>query len=195
MHKKVAFIGLGTMGYPMAAHLQKAGYQVTVYNRTHEKAINWVKEYGGECALTPAVAAKGAEIIFTCVGNDNDVREVYYGDNGILSHAKPGAILVDNTTTSAQLAQELYNAAKEVNCHFLDAPVSGGEAGAINGCLTVMVGGDKNVFEQAKDTIAAFAKAVTLMGDSGAGQTTKMANQICIAGILQGLSEAITLAK
>ncbi|HIF9430216.1 TPA: NAD(P)-dependent oxidoreductase [Photobacterium damselae] len=195
MQKKVAFIGLGTMGYPMAAHLQKAGYQVTVYNRTHEKAINWVKEYGGESALTPAIAAKEAEIIFTCVGNDNDVREVYCGDNGILSHAKPGAILVDNTTASAQLAQELYNAAKEVNCHFLDAPVSGGEAGAINGCLTVMVGGDKNVFEQAKDTIAAFAKAVTLMGNSGAGQTTKMANQICIAGILQGLSEAITLAK
>jgi 3-hydroxyisobutyrate dehydrogenase len=193
--KHIAFIGLGTMGFPMAGHLANAGHQVTVYNRTTATAENWAAQYDGNIALTPAEAAKDAEFIFTCVGNDEDVRQVYKAADGILSTAKQGAILIDNTTASAEVAREIAQAASEINTAFLDAPVSGGEAGAVNGCLTVMVGGNEEVFAKAKPIIDCFAKATTLMGDVGYGQITKMANQICIAGVLQGLSEAITLAK
>ncbi|PSW09803.1 2-hydroxy-3-oxopropionate reductase [Photobacterium rosenbergii] len=192
---KIAFIGLGTMGFPMAGHLANAGHHVTVYNRTTTKAEKWVETYAGSFALTPAEAAEGADFIFTCVGNDDDLRQVYLGADGILASAKPGAILIDNTTASAEVAREIAEQASDCQLSFLDAPVSGGEAGAVNGCLTVMVGGNSNVFEQAKPVIDCFAKATTLMGDIGYGQITKMANQLCIAGILQGLSEAITLAK
>ncbi|MGF1728122.1 NAD(P)-dependent oxidoreductase [Photobacterium kasasachensis] len=193
--KHIAFIGLGTMGFPMAGHLANAGHQVTVYNRTTATAEKWAAQYDGNIALTPAEAAKDAEFIFTCVGNDEDVRQVYKAADGILSTAKQGAILIDNTTASAEVAREIAQAASEINTDFLDAPVSGGEAGAVNGCLTVMVGGNEEVFTKAKPIIDCFAKATTLMGDVGYGQITKMANQICIAGVLQGLSEAITLAK
>ena len=193
--KHIAFIGLGTMGFPMAGHLANAGHQVTVYNRTIATAEKWAAQYDGNIALTPAEAAKDAEFIFTCVGNDEDVRQVYKAADGILSTAKQGAILIDNTTASAEVAREIAQAASEINTAFLDAPVSGGEAGAVNGCLTVMVGGNEDVFAKAKPIIDCFAKATTLMGDVGYGQITKMANQICIAGVLQGLSEAITLAK
>lgn len=193
--KHIAFIGLGTMGFPMAGHLANAGHKVTVYNRTTATAEKWAAQYGGNIALTPAEAAKDAEFIFTCVGNDEDVRQVYKAADGILSTAKQGAILIDNTTASAEVAREIAQAASEINIAFLDAPVSGGEAGAVNGCLTVMVGGNEEIFTKAKPIIDCFAKATTLMGDVGYGQITKMANQICIAGVLQGLSEAITLAK
>lgn len=192
---QIAFIGLGTMGFPMAGHLAKAGHHVTVYNRTTAKAEQWAKQYHGAVALTPGDAAQGADFVFTCVGNDDDIRQVYQGADGIFSAVKPGAILIDNTTASAEVAREMAEAAAKVNAAFLDAPVSGGEAGAVNGCLTVMVGGQQEVFDVAKPVIDCFAKASTLMGDVGYGQITKMANQICIAGILQGLSEAITLAK
>ena len=195
MTANVAFLGLGTMGYPMAGHLAKAGYHVTVYNRTQAKADTWTQEYNGTIALTPCDAVKDADIIFTCVGNDDDVREIYKGQQGILVTAKPGAILVDHTTASADVAREIADAAHAIGCDFLDAPVSGGEAGAINGCLTVMVGGNEAVFNKAKHAIAQYAKATTLMGETGYGQITKMANQLCIAGVLQGLSEAVTLAK
>ncbi|WP_428469429.1 NAD(P)-dependent oxidoreductase [Photobacterium minamisatsumaniensis] len=191
----IAFIGLGTMGFPMAGHLANAGHQVTVYNRTTAKAELWAETYTGKVALTPAEAAKDADFIFSCVGNDDDLRQVYCGDNGILTTAKSGATLIDNTTASAEVAREIAAIAAEKNIHFLDAPVSGGEAGAVNGCLTVMVGGEQTVFDLAKPVIDCFAKATTLMGDVGYGQVTKMANQVCIAGILQGLSEAITLAQ
>ncbi|MDO6705920.1 NAD(P)-dependent oxidoreductase [Photobacterium sp. 1_MG-2023] len=193
--KTVAFIGLGTMGFPMAGHLAKAGFQVVVYNRTTATAEKWLNTYTGTLARTPAEAAQHADVILTCVGNDQDVREVYCGPQGILSTARPGALLIDHTTASAEVAREIAAAAAKVSTAFLDAPVSGGEAGAVNGCLTVMVGGSQANFEQAKPIFAAYAKASTLMGDVGFGQITKMANQICIAGVLQGLSEAITLAK
>ncbi|GHA49196.1 3-hydroxyisobutyrate dehydrogenase [Photobacterium aphoticum] len=192
---RIAFIGLGTMGYPMAGHLANAGHTVTVYNRTTAKAEQWTQTYTGQLALTPADAAQDADFIFTCVGNDDDLRQVYSGENGILSNVKAGAILIDNTTASAEIARELSALAAEQGVHFLDAPVSGGEAGAVNGCLTVMVGGDEATFERAKPVMDCFAKATTLMGDTGFGQITKMANQLCIAGVLQGLSEAITLAQ
>jgi len=193
--KKIAFIGLGTMGFPMAGHLANAGHHITVYNRTTAIAEKWAKQYQGDIALTPAIAAQNADFVFTCVGNDEDVRQVYKAADGILSTVKPGVILIDNTTASAEVAREIALAATEVSAAFLDAPVSGGEAGAVNGCLTVMVGGKEEVFDTAKPIIDCFAKATTLMGDVGYGQITKMANQICIAGVLQGLSEAITLAK
>ncbi|MEJ2766349.1 NAD(P)-dependent oxidoreductase [Photobacterium sp. MCCC 1A19761] len=193
--KNIAFIGLGTMGFPMAGHLASAGHQVTVYNRTTAKAQQWVETYKGQYALTPGEASENADFIFTCVGNDDDLREVYCGTSGILAHAKPGAILIDNTTASAEVAREIAAQAEAKGMAFMDAPVSGGEAGAVNGCLTVMVGGKPDVFAAAKPVIDCFAKATTLMGDIGYGQITKMANQICIAGVLQGLSEAITLAK
>ncbi|WP_428463361.1 NAD(P)-dependent oxidoreductase [Photobacterium kagoshimensis] len=192
---KIAFIGLGTMGFPMAGHLANAGHDVTVYNRTTATAERWLTQYQGSHALTPAEAAQGAEFIFTCVGNDDDVRQVYTGENGILATVQAGAILIDNTTASAEVAREVAAAALTANTQFLDAPVSGGEAGAVNGCLTVMVGGDAATFEKAQPVMDCFAKATTLMGDVGYGQITKMANQLCIAGVLQGLSEAITLAK
>jgi 3-hydroxyisobutyrate dehydrogenase len=193
---KVAFIGLGVMGYPMAGHLKaKGGHDVTVYNRTTAKAEAWVKQHGGSHALTPAAAAKDADFVFTCVGNDDDLRSVTIGENGALSGMKPGAILIDNTTASAEVARELAMTAEAKGCGFIDAPVSGGQAGAENGVLTVMCGGEETTFEQAKPVIEAFARMVGLMGPSGAGQLTKMVNQICIAGLVQGLSEAIHFGK
>lgn len=192
---KVAFIGLGVMGYPMAGHLQNAGFDVCVYNRTEEKAIKWQKEFGGTYATTPAQAAKNCEMIFACVGNDDDVRQVALGDNGIFSGMSENTIFVDHTTASAELARELGAIAETQNKHFLDAPVSGGQAGAENGVLTVMVGGNADVFEQAKPVMAAFAKFSQLMGDVGSGQLAKMVNQICIAGVVQGLAEAFNFAE
>ncbi|PXF30818.1 oxidoreductase [Pokkaliibacter plantistimulans] len=191
----VAFIGLGVMGYPMAGHLQKAGHQVAVYNRTQSKAEAWVETYGGTLGITPAAAAEGAEIVFCCVGNDNDLREVILGEQGALKGLKAGAILVDHTTASAEVARELYQAAQQQGSHFLDAPVSGGQAGAENGVLTVMVGGDQEVFDRAEPVIRCFARQARLIGAVGAGQLAKMVNQICIAGIVQGLSEGLHFAK
>ncbi|MBO9132550.1 MULTISPECIES: NAD(P)-dependent oxidoreductase [Rhizobium] len=188
----VTFIGLGVMGYPMAGHLAvKGGHTVTVYNRTAAKAEAWVKQYGGKSAATPADAARDADFVFTCVGNDDDLRSVTTAENGVFSGMKPGAILIDNTTASAEVARELDAAAKAKGCHFIDAPVSGGQAGAENGVLTVMCGGEAAVFEKAKPVIDAYARMVGLMGDVGAGQLTKMINQICIAGLVQGLAEGI----
>jgi 3-hydroxyisobutyrate dehydrogenase/2-hydroxy-3-oxopropionate reductase len=193
---KVAFIGMGVMGYPMAGHLKvKGGHEVTVYNRTPAKAEQWVKQYGGKSAPTPAAAAKGADFVFTCVGNDDDLRSVTTGDDGVLSGMKSGAILIDNTTASAEVARELDAAARDKGCGFIDAPVSGGQAGAENGVLTVMCGGDPETFEKAKPIIDAYARMVGLMGDVGAGQLTKMINQICIAGVVQGLAEGIHFGK
>ena len=192
---KCAFIGLGVMGYPMAGHLKANGHEVTVYNRTASKAEEWVKEYGGSHAPTPAEAAKGAEFVFCCVGNDDDLRSVTTGEDGAFGAMERGSVFVDNTTASAEVARELADAAKAGGFDFLDAPVSGGQAGAENGALTVMVGGDATVFERAKPVIESYAKMVGLMGEVGAGQTTKMVNQICIAGLVQGLSEGLLLAK
>ncbi|HBF29053.1 NAD(P)-dependent oxidoreductase [Rhizobium sp.] len=193
---KAAFIGLGVMGYPMAGHLKtKGGHDVTVYNRTTAKAENWVKQFGGAFGLTPAEAAKDADFVFTCVGNDDDLRAVTIGADGVFASMKPGAILIDNTTASADVARELYAAAKAKGCDFVDAPVSGGQAGAENGVLTVMCGGDEAVFEAAKPVIESFARMIGLMGPAGSGQLTKMVNQICIAGIVQGLAEAVHFGK
>ena len=193
---KVAFIGLGVMGYPMARHLaQKGGHELTVYNRTGAKAEKWVADYGGRHAPTPKAAADGADYVFTCVGNDNDLRQVTMGPDGAFASMRKGAVYIDNTTASAIVARELYDAAKAKGFASLDAPVSGGQAGAENGQLTVMVGGDESPFEQAKPVIASFAKMVGLMGPAGAGQLTKMVNQICIAGLVQGLAEGIHFAK
>ena len=191
----LAFIGLGVMGYPMAGHLQAAGHSVTVFNRTGAKAAKWEKEHDGDSAATPASAAKGADFIFCCVGNDDDLRQVTTGEDGAFSTIKKGAIFVDNTTASANIARELSTIAKQSGFDFLDAPVSGGQAGAENGKLTVMVGGEEDVFNRAKPVIECYAQMVGLMGDAGAGQLTKMMNQICIAGLVQGLSEAIHLGK
>lgn len=188
---KVAFIGLGTMGYPMAGHLQKAGHDVTVYNRTAEKAHRWVKEYGGKEAPTPRLAAQEADFVFTCVGNDNDLRSVILGEEGAFAGMKSGAILVDCTTDSANVARELAAIAKEKGLGFMDAPVSGGQSGAEKGVLTVMCGADEADFAKAQPVISAFAQAVTRIGDVGCGQLAKMCNQICIAGVVQSLSEAI----
>ena len=192
---RVAFIGLGVMGYPMAGHIAKAGYDVTVYNRTAAKAEKWAGEYGGKTAPTPAEAAKGCEFVFSCVGNDDDLRSVTTGPDGAFSTMEKGAIFIDNTTASADVARELGKAAAEGGFGFLDAPVSGGQAGAENGVLTVMVGGDSDVFEKAKPVIDCYARMVGLMGETGAGQLTKMVNQICIAGLVQGLSEGIHFAQ
>jgi len=189
---KISFLGLGAMGYPMAGHLANAGYDVTVFNRTTSKAENWVSEYKGKVAKTPEEAAKSADVILTNVGNDNDVREIY---NKIFSTAKAGAILIDHTTTSAIIARELSKEAKEKGMEFLDAPVSGGQAGAENGILTVMVGGDQQAFDKVFSILDTYAKAVTLIGEAGQGQVLKMINQICFVGTLQTLSEAIMLAK
>jgi 3-hydroxyisobutyrate dehydrogenase len=186
---KVAFIGLGVMGYPMAGYLKsKGGHDVTVYNRTTAKAKKWVEEHGGDYAETPAKAAEGADFVFACVGNDDDLRSVTTGPDGAFAAMKPGSIFVDNTTASAEVARELYQDAKDIGVGFIDAPVSGGQAGAENGVLTVMCGGDEAIFAQAKPVIECFARMVGLMGESGAGQLTKMVNQICIAGLVQGLS-------
>ncbi|MCR4282137.1 MAG: NAD(P)-dependent oxidoreductase [Bauldia sp.] len=193
---KVAFIGLGVMGYPIAGHLAKrGGHDVTVYNRTGTKAAKWVAEFDGKAAATPREAAAGAAFVFTCVGNDDDLRSVALGPDGALAGMKSGAILIDNTTASAIVARELCTAAKALGVDFLDAPVSGGQAGAENGQLTVMVGGDRATFATAKPVIDAYAKMVGLMGPPGSGQLTKMVNQICIAGIVQGLAEGIHFAK
>ena len=192
---KVAFIGLGVMGYHMAGHLAKAGHDVTVYNRTGSKTARWTEEFGGSQATTPAEAAAGKDIVFACVGNDDDVRSVTMGTDGAFEGMRDGSVFVDHTTASADVARELAAVAAERGLGFLDAPVSGGEAGAVNGVLTVMVGGDQAVFDRCRDVIDAYARAVTLLGPVGSGQLTKMANQICIAGVVQGLSEALNLAQ
>ncbi|MDR6758540.1 3-hydroxyisobutyrate dehydrogenase-like beta-hydroxyacid dehydrogenase [Mycoplana sp. BE70] len=192
----VAFIGLGVMGYPMAGHLKvKGGHDVTVYNRTFAKAEKWAAQFGGKAVRTPAQAADGADFVFVCVGNDDDLRSVTTGQDGALHGMKAGAILIDNTTASAEVARELYEAAKARSCGFVDAPVSGGQAGAENGVLTVMCGGDQATFDKARPVIDAYARMVGLMGPAGAGQLTKMINQICIAGLVQGLAEGIHFGK
>lgn len=193
---KVAFIGLGVMGFPMAGHLkEKGGHDVTVYNRTASKAAEWAKKFGGGTGATPAEAAKDADFVFICVGNDDDLRQVTTGKNGVLSGMKSGAILIDNTTASAEVARELETAAIEKGIGFIDAPVSGGQAGAEGGVLTVMCGGDQKTFDTAKPVIEAYARMVGLMGPVGSGQLTKMMNQICIAGVVQGLAEAVHFGK
>jgi len=191
----VSFLGLGVMGYPMAGYLAKNGHTVRVFNRTAAKAAAWVKEHGGSAHDTPAACAENADIVFACVGNDDDLRAVAVGENGALSAMKKGTIFCDHTTASAQVARELYAVAAEHGVAFLDAPVSGGQAGAENGALTVMVGGDQAVYDIAEPVIQHYSKSVRLMGDSGAGQLTKMVNQICIAGLVQGLSEGIHFAE
>ena len=193
--RRVAFLGLGVMGYPMAGHLARAGHAVTVYNRSPAKAQAWVAEYGGRSAATPREAAQGAEIVFACVGNDDDLRSVVLGADGALAGMQPGAIFVDHTTASAEVARELYAAAKTLGLRFVDAPVSGGQAGAVNGALTVMCGGDAPDFDTMKPVAMAFSRAVTLVGASGAGQLAKMVNQIAIAGLVQGLSEAVAFGQ
>ncbi|MDC3152075.1 NAD(P)-dependent oxidoreductase [Candidatus Pelagibacter sp.] len=195
MSCNVAFIGLGVMGYPMAGYISKGGHNVTVYNRTGAKADKWLKEFKGKKANTPKDAAKDADYVFTCVGNDNDLREVTFGDNGIFKSIKKGAVYIDNTTASATIAREIYSHAKKNEFGFLDAPVSGGQAGAENGALTVMVGGDQEDFDKALDKINCYSKKVKLLGKSGSGQLAKMVNQICIAGLVQGLSEAINFGQ
>ena len=191
MSCKVSFIGLGVMGYPMAGYISKAGHNVTVYNRTKSKAEKWIKEYKGKIADTPEEATKDSDFVFTCVGNDNDLKEVAIGKKGIFNSIKKGAIYIDNTTASATVARELYEKGKTHNVGFLDAPVSGGQAGAEKGALTVMVGGNEKDFNKAKNIINCYSKKVQLLGPSGSGQLAKMVNQICIAGLVQGLSEAI----
>jgi 3-hydroxyisobutyrate dehydrogenase-like beta-hydroxyacid dehydrogenase len=189
---KVAFLGLGVMGYPMAGHLQKkGGHEVTVYNRSPAKAAQWVKEYGGKSAATPREAAQGADFVLMCVGNDDDVRSVAYGDNGSLAGLKKGAILVDHTTASAVVARELQAKCKEKGVGFVDAPVSGGQAGAVNGQLGIMCGGDQADYDKAQPVLAVYAKMCALIGGAGAGQLTKMVNQMAIVGLLQGLAEAL----
>ena len=192
--QKVAFLGLGVMGFPMAGHLANAGHDVTVYNRTAARAQAWVEKYRGSRAETPAAAAKGAAIVFSCVGNDDDVRSIVYGDNGALAGMSSGSIYVDHTTASAEVAREVAAAAQKRQVEFLDAPVSGGQAGAENGKLTVMVGGGQGPFDRAKPVIDSYARACVLMGAVGSGQLAKMVNQICIAGLLQGLSEGLNFA-
>ncbi len=193
---KVAFIGLGVMGYPMAGHIRtKGGHDVAVYNRTLGKAQAWVAEFGGQVAPTPEEAARDADFVFACVGNDDDLRSVTTGDRGAFHGLKHGAIFIDNTTASANIARELYAAAAERGAHFLDAPVSGGQAGAQNGVLTVMVGGDAEPFEKAEPVISLYARAVKLIGPAGSGQLAKMVNQLCIAGLVQGLAEGIHFAQ
>ncbi|MCP5092374.1 MAG: NAD(P)-dependent oxidoreductase [Gammaproteobacteria bacterium] len=192
---RTAFAGLGVMGYPMAGFLAKAGHEVRVYNRSASKADSWTKEFAGSSGTTPAAAAKNAEIVFCCVGNDNDVREVILGEQGILSGIPSGGLIVDHTTASATIAQEIHAAAADKGVGFLDAPVSGGQAGAENGQLTVMVGGKPEDFERAAPVIDSYAKAITHVGPVGSGQLAKMVNQICIAGIVQGLSEGLHFAE
>ena len=195
MNKKVAFIGLGVMGFPMAGWLSKKGYSVAVYNRTTSVAEKWLDQYAGSMASTPGAAAVDAEIVFVCVGNDDDVLEVVCGEKGILSGIKQGAIVVDHTTTSAELAKELAVEVKKYQCEFIDAPVSGGQQGAENGQLTVMCGGDENVFKRVTDAINCYSKALNLLGSVGSGQLCKMVNQICIAGLVQGLAEGLNFAQ
>ncbi|NIV17381.1 MAG: NAD-binding protein [Woeseiaceae bacterium] len=195
MTENAAFIGLGVMGYPMAGHLARAGHHVTVYNRTTSKAEEWSAAFGGQTAATPAEAASGADFVFACVGNDADLREVTLGDEGAFGGLRAGAVFVDHTTVSATLAQELCAEAKSRRAHFLDAPVSGGQAGAENGALTCMVGGDEEAFEKARPLMESYSKMLRLLGPAGYGQLAKMVNQICIAGVVQGLAEALHFAK
>ncbi len=193
---KVAFVGLGVMGYPMAGHLKaKGGHEVTVYNRTAAKVDKWAAQFGGKSAATPRLAAAGQDFVMACVGNDNDLREVMLGKDGVFDGVRKGAIVVDHTTASAEIARELYAEAKKRGFEFIDAPVSGGQAGAENGVLTVMSGGDAGPFAQAEKVIAAYARACNLMGASGSGQLAKMVNQICIAGVAQGLAEGLHFAQ
>lgn len=192
---RAAFIGLGTMGYPMAGHLAKAGYRVTVYNRTATKAKRWAEEFGGDIAATPKAAAGGAQFVFTCVGNDDDLRGVALGEAGVLAGLGEGAVYADHSTVSADVARELDAAARERRVAFLDAPISGGQAGAEKGTLTIMVGGEKAAFAKAEPAMRTYGRAVTLMGPAGAGQLTKMVNQIAVVGVIQGLAEAVHFAK
>ncbi len=192
---KTAFIGLGVMGFPMAGHLKANGHEVTVYNRNDTRAQDWVKKHGGQSADTPAKAAQGAEFVFTCVGNDDDLRAVATGPDGAFSGMEKGAVFVDHTTASARVTRELEPLAREAGFDFIDAPVSGGQAGAENGALSVMCGGDQAAFTRAEPVIAAYGKTVRLLGSPGAGQLTKMVNQICIAGLVQGLSEGLEFAE
>ena len=191
MSCKVSFIGLGTMGYPMAGYISKAGHNVTVFNRTKSKAEKWLKTYSGKMSETPAEAAKDSDFVFTCVGNDNDLKEVTFGKNGIFKSIKKGSVYIDNTTASASIAREIYSYAKKNGFGFLDAPVSGGQAGAENGALTVMIGGDQKDYDKASPVINCYSKKMKLLGKAGNGQLSKMVNQICIAGLVQGLSEGI----
>ncbi len=192
---KTAFIGLGVMGFPMAGHLANAGIEVCVYNRTRAKAEKWLNQYQGSSADTPALAAKDADLVLTCVGNDDDLIEVVLGDNGAAHTMKPGSIIVDHTTASAQIARQLGGTLNEKNIGFIDAPVSGGQQGAENGQLTIMCGGDKKHFDQAQPVMMHYAKQASLMGDCGSGQLTKMVNQICIAGLIQSLAEGVQFAQ
>jgi 3-hydroxyisobutyrate dehydrogenase len=193
--RRLGFLGLGVMGHPMAGHLARAGHHVTVYNRTQAKAAAWAAEYGGQSAATPREAAGGADIVFACVGNDDDLRSVVLGPDGALAGMAAGAVFVDHTTASAEVARELHAAASAQGKHFIDAPVSGGQAGAVNGALTVMCGGDAEPFARMQPVAMHFAKAVTLLGTSGSGQLAKMVNQICIAGLVQGLAEALAFGQ
>jgi len=193
---KISFLGLGVMGYPMAGHLlKKGGHEVTVYNRSAAKSAQWVKQHGGKSAATPREAAQGCDFVMMCVGNDDDIRSVVYGDNGALAGLKKGAVLVDHTTASAIIARELHARCKAIGIGFVDAPVSGGQAGAVNGQLGIMCGGDAADFDRAKPVLDVYAKSCALIGAPGAGQLTKMVNQIAIAGLLQGLSEALNFGK
>jgi len=193
--RRLAFVGLGVMGYPMAGHLARAGHRVTVFNRSPAKAEAWVREHGGRSAPTPREAAAGADVVFACVGNDDDLRSVVLGDEGAFAGMSPAAIFVDHTTASAAVARELHAAALARGLHFIDAPVSGGQAGAVNGALTVMCGGDAEPFEAMKPMAMNFSRAVTRVGESGAGQLAKMVNQVCIAGLVQGLAEALAFGQ
>ena len=193
--RRVAFLGLGVMGFPMAGHLARAGHSVTVYNRSTAKAQAWAAEHGGTTAATPRQAAAGADFVYACVGNDDDLRAVVLGESGALAGMAPGAVFIDHTTASAEVARELYRAAQGLGLQFVDAPVSGGQAGAVNGALTVMCGGDVAPFDAMKPVAMAYAKAVTRVGDSGAGQLAKMVNQVCIAGLVQALAEGIAFGQ
>ena len=193
--KNVSFIGLGVMGYPMAGHLQNKGYNVTVYNRTTAKAEKWVEEYKGSMAKTPGEASQNSEIVFMCVGRDEDIIEVMEGESGILSNVAEGSIIVDHTTASAEIARNYYQKLKDKKLSFLDAPVSGGQAGAENGVLSIMIGGDEKDYNTVKPVLTSYGKAIELIGPSGSGQIAKMINQICIAGLVQGLSEAMAFGK
>ena len=192
--QRVAFVGLGVMGFPMAGHLDEAGHNVTVYNRTPSKVDNWLSKYTGQMANTPAQAARGAQVVFACVGNDDDLRQVVLGEDGAFAGMEHDAVFVDHTTASADIARALSTTARDRGLHFIDAPVSGGESGAQNGTLTVMCGGDEDAFARVESVISCYARAVTLMGPVGAGQLTKMVNQLCIAGLIQSLSEGINFA-
>ncbi len=193
--RKVAFLGLGVMGYPMAGHLAQAGHRVAVYNRSPAKAQAWVAEFGGRAASSPREAAAGADVVYVCVGNDADLRSVTLGADGAYAGMKAGAVLADHTTASAEVARELYAAARQRGLHFVDAPVSGGQAGAQNGTLTIMCGGDLAAFEAARPAAMAYARAITRIGDSGAGQLAKMVNQVAVAGVIQGLAEAVAFGQ